>query len=182
MSLEHAFNPKRILKLEPPRSFKGHYIDVVVMHPFSHDDKGSISINQRYLGGSVSQRFDIKAYKTYSSYTVTTGKTPKWLQTKITNIGDEYLPPGKGNGQLIVDGNPKIDIWGEACYASYATEEDGCAFQNHFENINELKRLTGLLRRFKLQIKNLYVSEIMEFVEGGQLTNGVIKLSKNIIK
>jgi len=179
-----AVYPKKVLQIEHPQSFRGHSAEVGIQGAYNAAKKGLIYVNQRYLGGSVNQQFNIETNETYTSYTVTAGKTPKWLKAKIDELG-EYLFCGKihmqKDYQLMLQENPKVDIWSGMSAASYAINEKGCCFNNHFENINEIKRLSKMLRTFKLKIKS---SSVQKLAEHSVLNadGNVIQISKNILK
>ena len=142
---------KTLVHSEKGKSFKGHSCDI----HFNADTgkKGDIWVNNNYYSGAVSQKYSIDEHETITTFMLS-GYTPKWLNNKIDDIGCRLANGSQVKEfSLRVDDNPMIDISRDFYSIKYDTIINEVAFTDHFENINELKRLTLLYRKTEEQGK-----------------------------
>lgn len=158
---------KRILRRDIGESFKGHSFDF----SFNADKKakkGTLSIHNKYYSGQAGQHYNIDRNSTLSYYTIT-GDTPIWLAKKMSEIGEQFtgIPMGKTRQDgysLEINDNPTVLIDPLYYYVHYQVSTKGVNFNNHFENINELKSLTYFYREIREKLKVGKVIEILEYI------------------
>jgi len=166
--------------------FKGHSFDVSFCNGIE-TDKGIINVTNAYYSGFVHQEYNIDKHMTNTTYHKR-GNTPKWLREKLTILGKEVCPNttkvstgGPWNTWFIdIDANPKIVIYGNEYTIMYKTSKNEVKFNNHFDNINELKKLGELYKTLREKLKYSNVDIIKKYLNGYP-DSFMLNMSKNFI-
>ena len=171
---------KNIMKVEFGQSFKGHAFSFVY-------GTGVLSINQSYFSGSVVQSYRIDDKTTRSTYGMG-GQTPKWLVKKIQEVGIRYtneIPDPNADiyqqYSLQINDNPYIEIYAGHYQLRYVIDTPGVGFNNHFENISELKRLGELYKSLRERIRQAPLDELVCKIKRKRYGDKVLDINKNIL-
>ena len=149
---------QRLLRIDRGQSFKGHQAELSIdtLH------NKTLSLHNTYFGGSIGFYYEINKNQTIKKIH-TQIYTPKWLQKlyndamSISSMNKQYSP------EFRFDNNKGISIFVNQ-YSIYATKEEmikGCAFQNHRNNINDIKDLYKELSSVRKYIKNKTAEELV---------------------
>jgi len=85
---------KTIMRAGRNELFRGNSVEIY--HETTKlKPKGSLVFSNSYYSGGVNQRYDIDENKTITSYS-THGRTAKWLQIKLIDLGKKYMPGSDG--------------------------------------------------------------------------------------
>ena len=168
---------KQILRKDTGESFKGHSFDFS-FNANKKAEKGTLSVYNKYYSGQVGQHYNIDKNSTLSYYNIS-GSTPIWLAKKMSEIGEQFtgIPIGKTRQDgysLEIDDNPIVLIDPLCYYVHYQVSTKGVSFNNHFENINELKSLTHFYRGLREKLKATTVAEILEYVYPCTKSTGIL--------
>ncbi len=166
--------------------FRGNSVEIYheknVLKP-----KGSLVFSNCYYSGGVNQRYDMDENKTITSYS-THGRTAKWLQVKLIDLGKKYIirncSPGDlnfwSNTYLQLEDNPCINVFNVEYNLIYNKSEEGPKFNDHYENIQELKHLNLLWRQFRNKLKSSDVNQLADYVTTDR-DKKLITINKNFL-
>lgn len=154
-----SFSTKNVFSVRNGKSFRGHGMQ---MHTYGTDNSKFISFNNNYYLNNVSCVYNITLNKT-NIVERTNSKTPKYILQFIEHLQCKY----KKNIETIkyehVDKGEKIIIWitkGDVvCNRKYT--KNNIHFNNHYDNINNLKDLTSFVSKIKSLIRNTDYDTLM---------------------
>tara|TARA_Y100001973_G_C5189264_1_gene329841 strand:- start:880 stop:1506 length:627 start_codon:yes stop_codon:yes gene_type:complete len=156
---------KRLLELQPGKSFKGHAATVCISNTDIH--KGvDVTIHQRYFNTNTTQSYYPQDNLTERSFS-TFSRNTQWMNKIYNLLLNETIKMynicqyQKGCYYKWKFDKYEIDFDEYGIYMSNKCTVKGLGLLNHKENINEIKEMNNILSRFKSYLKNVNLLDIL---------------------
>jgi len=131
----------RIMNFEPGKLFKGH---AGGLHQVGED---TLELVNCYWTNVVVQSFNINENTTERKYYMNAGENPKYVRDIMKNAKHDHY-------KFILNDNIEIDLYDWSLQITKKTKLKGLNFKNHWDNINDLKKLRNYVRGIKHNLKN----------------------------
>jgi len=152
---------QRILRIDRGQSFKGHQAELSI----DTLNNKMLSLHNQYYSGSIGFYYDLKKNKTIKK--LHTGViTPKWLEKLYNNAVSLTSSKRHYSPEFLFRDRNGISVYVNA-YQITATKEEtveGCGFQGHRDNIDELKELSKSVKSIRKYLKSKTKEEVVKYI------------------